>query len=292
MKHCLECQTNFESEDWVCPSCHYQPQLRDNIYRFATDPSETSVGFDPEGFARLAALEAGHFWFRTRNRLIQWALPKYFPKARNFLEVGCGTGFVLAGLQEARPALCLCGSELFSDGLRFARARLPWVDLYQMDARRIPFTDEFDVVGAFDVLEHVVKDEEVLAQIFRATRPDGGLLVTVPQHPALWSATDAHARHQRRYSRLELSRKVRAAGFRIERMTSFVSLLLPLMVISRMTSNTRGRVNPWAEFEVSRPLNTLLEVFLMLEGAMIRSGISFPAGGSLLLVARKPPNRL
>ena len=77
-----------------------------------------------------------------------------------------------------------------------------------MDARRIPFEREFDVVGAFDVLEHIVEDEDVLGQMFKATRPGGGLLVTVPQHPFLWSASDEHAMHQRRYSRAELRRKV------------------------------------------------------------------------------------
>ena len=55
------------------------------------------AGFKPEYFARLAAIEPGHFWFRARNELIQWALRNYFPDAKSFFEVGCGTGFVLPG---------------------------------------------------------------------------------------------------------------------------------------------------------------------------------------------------
>jgi SAM-dependent methyltransferase len=182
----------------------------------------------------------------------------------------------------------LAGSEIFGDGLVFARARLPGVDLYQMDARQIPFEREFDVVGAFDLLEHIVEDDAVLRQMFRATRPGGGILVTVPQHQFLWSAVDEHSMHQRRYTRSELRSKVERAGFCIQRMASFISLLLPPMIYSRMRSNSSRDFQLWKEFEISRPLNALFGGILAAERAMIERGISFPAGGSLLLIAKRP----
>ena len=89
---------------------------------------------------------------------------------------------------------------------------MPEVDLFQREARQMPFVSEFDVIGAFDVLEHIVEDEAVLEQIFRATRPGGGILVTVPQHPFVRSANDEHSMHQRRYRRADLRRKVGRAG--------------------------------------------------------------------------------
>ena len=149
-----------------------------------------------------------------RNALIQWALGNYFPNAESFFEIGCGTGYVLAGIRENFPRMRLVGSDIFTDGLVFAKARLPGVELYQMDARRIFFECEFDVVGAFDVLEHLVEDESALAQMFNAARPGGGLLVTVPQQRYLWSASDQFAMHQRRYSRAELRAKVRERRLR------------------------------------------------------------------------------
>ena len=118
---------------------------------------------------------------------------------------------MLAGIREKFPRMRLAGSEIFADGLAIAKARVPKVELYQMDARHISFEGEFDVVGAFDVLEHVIEDENVLVQMFNAVRPGGGLLVTVPQHPFLWSASDQHAMHQRRYNRAELRTKVESA---------------------------------------------------------------------------------
>ena len=286
MKWCLACEARFQSDDWTCPRCGFRPTLRDEIFEFAEDASD--AGFKPEYFPRLAAIEQRHFWFRARNKLIQWAVRNYFPDANSFFEVGCGTGFVLAGIRETFPGTRLVGSDIFTDGLAFAKARLPGAELYQMDARSIPFEDEFDVVGAFDVLEHLVEDNTALAQMFNAARPGGGLLVTVPQQRYLWSASDEHAMHQRRYSRAELRRKVESAGFQIERITSFNSLLFPLMVWSRMRQKRDQNLQRWRELEINPPLNKTLESILKLERLLIEKGVSFPVGGSLLLIGRRP----
>jgi SAM-dependent methyltransferase len=290
MKLCFACEDRFESDEWTCPSCGYRPAVRNEIFQFAEDPASAQAGFKPEYFARLAAIEPGHFWFRARNALIQWALGKYFPNAESFFEIGCGTGYVLAGIRENFPPIGLVGSDIFVDGLAFAKARLPGVEFYQMDARSIPFEREFDVVGAFDVLEHLVEDNKALAQMFNATRPGGGLLVTVPQQRYLWSASDEHAMHQRRYGSAELRQKVQAAGFQIERITSFNSLLFPLMVLSRMQQKRDQEFQPWRELEISPTLNRILESILKLERLLIEKGISFPVGGSLLLIGRRPLN--
>jgi SAM-dependent methyltransferase len=246
--------------------------------------------FDPSYFASLAAAEKDHFWFRARNRLLVWALERYFPNAASFLEVGCGTGFVLTGIRDAFPDLRLVGGEYYGAGLPFAHERLPGVELTQLDARELPFEDEFDVVGAFDVIEHIDEDERVLAEIARALRPGGGLLLTVPQHPWLWSHADDRAMHKRRYRRAELVDKARGAGFEVLRATSFVSLLLPVMTASRVLARRRDTADcdPMAEFEIPSALNRAFEAVLGLERALIRAGVSLPVGGSLLLIARLP----
>jgi SAM-dependent methyltransferase len=288
MKRCLACEARFEDARWTCPKCGYQPALRDKIYQFTEEPTNSHAGFKPEYFARLAEIEESNFWFRARNQLIQWALGNYFPDAESFFEIGCGTGFVLAGIRGGFPRMRLAGSEIFADGLAIAKVRLPNVELYQMDARGIPFDQEFDVVGAFDVLEHIIEDENVLAQMFNAARPGGGLLVTVPQHPFLWSDSDEYAMHQRRYNRTELRRKVESAGLQVQRITSFNSLLLPLMIWSRLQRKRDHKFQPWREFEIGSVLNKTLESILRFERMVIKTGASFPAGGSLLLVGRKP----
>jgi SAM-dependent methyltransferase len=288
MNVCLACEARFDGPGWSCPRCGCAPAWRGGYPLFAPDLTDAAEEYDPAFFERLAALEPGNYWFEARNRLLAWALGRYFPAAESFLEIGCGTGFVLAGIRRARPALALSGAEVFSEALAYAQARVPGARLFQMDARRIPFEDEFDVVGAFDVLEHVAEDEAVLAGMFRATRRGGGVVLTVPQHPFLWSPVDAHARHKRRYTRRELAAKVRRAGFVLARATSFVSLLLPAMLASRL-ARRRGRHagDPLPELGVGRTTNAVLAAILGVERALVTAGVSFPAGGSLLLVARK-----
>ncbi|MBC7293248.1 MAG: class I SAM-dependent methyltransferase, partial [Thermoleophilia bacterium] len=209
--------------------------------------------------------------------------------ACNMLEIGCGNGGVLAEVGRKFPGIRLCGGDAFLHGLAYAAKRIPDAELYQMDATNIPFREEFDIVGAFDVLEHIDDDERALRQMFRACKPGGGIVVTVPQHPFLWSRTDEYAHHKRRYTRAELLRKVEGAGFEVERVTSFVSLLLPLMILSRFMQRKHAQTGNSIDegFRISKPINKLLGWVLGLERRAIRLGLSFPAGGSLLLVARK-----
>jgi SAM-dependent methyltransferase len=255
---------------------------------FAPELLEDSSFFEDSFFEPLSKIEAGSFWFVGRNRLLQWALARYFPAFSSFLEIGCGTGFVLAGVRERFPGRRLVGSEILPSSFAIARGRLPGVELVQMDARRIPYENEFDVVGAFDVIEHIDEDADVLEQMARAATPGGGVLITVPQHRFLWSKWDDHAHHRRRYQRRDLTEKARRAGLRVERVTSFVSLLMPLMLASRLRRTAPAEFDPLAEHRIGRTANALLSAVMTVERAAIRLGLSFPAGGSLLLVARKP----
>jgi SAM-dependent methyltransferase len=244
----------------------------------------TDEGFDPAAFETLVGLEERHFWFRARNRLICSELRRDFPDARSLLEVGCGTGFVLRGIASCRPDLELTGTDLYPDGLEFARRRVD-ARLEQMDARTIPHEEEFDLIGAFDVIEHISEDELALREMRKALRPGGGLLLTVPQHPWLWSEFDELSRHQRRYRRAELVEKVRDAGFSVRRVTSFVTLLLPALALERLRPRRwRGR-SLEEQLSVSVWMNRTFEGVMSLELAMIRRGVSLPAGGSLLLSA-------
>lgn len=249
----------------------------------------TSAGALPdEAFERLAAAEELSFWFRARNRLLAWALDTYFPSATSFLEVGCGNGYVLAGLASSRPDLRLTGCDLSEAGLRHARRRVPAAELICADAAQLPYRGEFDAAGAFDVIEHVTDDHHVLVALRSAVKVGGGVLVTVPQHRWLWSDVDRFSGHQRRYRRPELIAKLAAAGLQVRRVTSFVSLLLPLMAASRLRNAVSNRpLDPSRELLVAPRMDRLLERAMAAEAAVIARGADLPAGGSLLAIAER-----
>jgi len=289
---CPACGSPGAPEGTACAVCGDRPTIIDGFPAFAPELARENTGFQASYFAELADLEAQNFWFQARNELIVWALRAEVADLARFLEIGCGTGFVLSGIHQAFPEADLVGSEIFSAGLPFAAARVPSATFYQMDARHIPFRDEFDAIGAFDVLEHIEDDVAVIDEVGRALRPGGRFVISVPQHPALWSPQDDLAYHVRRYTAAGLRRKLEAAGFEIDRMTSFVSLLLPVMLASRMRLRFRAQDGPHdaiEELRLSPIANAISGSVMRLEIALTRRGVSWPAGGSLLVVARKRP---
>lgn len=288
MKQCLICNAQYSASRKDCSSCGGFPEIVDGFEAYAPELAHGGGGFKASYFSELARLEEGSFWFRARNEIIVWALRKYAPNFNSFLEIGCGTGYVLAGIASNFPVAKLYGSEIFTDGLAFASKRLPSVKLMQVDARRIPFINEFDVVGAFDLLEHIKEDEIALSQIHKALRPGGVMLLSVPQHAWLWSATDEYAFHERRYAAKEIHEKVKAAGFRVVRSTSFVTTLLPAMIVSRAFQGRDSKnFDPSAEFKFNPVVNSFFERMLSIERTGIRLGISYAVGGSRLVVAKK-----
>lgn len=242
--------------------------------------------FPRSAFQYLAAAESRHWWFRARNQIIHWALRSHSHGIHTFLEVGCGTGYVISGIAKAFPALQLEASEYYQEGLVYARKRVPQCRFRQLDATVMAEENAYDCIGSFDVIEHIDADQSVLCNFNRALRPGGLLLLTVPQHPWLWSAADDFAHHVRRYTYSELRTKVLRAGFRVVYCSSFVSLLLPLMAVQRLSSRQQN-YNPNDEFKIHPLLNIALYLVMQLELILLRSGLRFPAGGSLLLLARK-----
>ncbi|MDO8927309.1 MAG: class I SAM-dependent methyltransferase [Sideroxyarcus sp.] len=293
MKFCLECQRSFSAPDWRCPHCGHMPTERNGFLTFAPALAAQNDGFNPKFFQLMAEVEPANFWFVSRNRILGDALRKHIavPPAK-VLEIGCGTGFVLSGVRAVFPQASLSASDIYTEGLGYAARRVPDAFLFQMDALHIPYRDEFDLVGAFDVLEHIEDDGAVLDQLWQACKAGGNVVLTVPQHRWLWSRMDDFAHHKRRYTRDELVQKLERAGFRIEYATSFISLLLPLMLATRLLRKPGGTEMEdqmdAAGLNIGKVTNALLSMVMAVERGLIRIGLRMPMGGSLLVIARKP----
>jgi SAM-dependent methyltransferase len=287
MKQCLLCDAHYNDAQWICRFCGHEVKYIDGIPALAPEQATEGDGFRPEYFHELAKFEDGNFWFKARNRLIGDVLLRYFPGFRTLLEIGCGTGYVLSGIAGKFPEAKLTGTELFISGLPYIASRVPSAELVQMDAKNIPWVDHFDVIGAFDVLEHIKDDELVIREIHKALRPEGLFILTVPQHEWMWSWQDELACHVRRYPSSEMRDKIKRNGFTLVYQTSFMSLLFPLMWLSRKHKNRSANTDALSELRLGRFMNRLLGGIMKFEHLLIRTGLRFNVGGSLLLVARR-----
>jgi len=270
-------------------------KLIDGFKCYAPELANENGDFDSESFDYLYSIENTNFWFVSRNIVIKSLVKKYvseqITKKTKFLEIGCGTGYVLKGLSEF-SFLELEGAEIYLNGLKYARTRLPGINLIQLDATKLPFKNEFSAIGAFDVLEHISEDELVIEKIYDALKIGCYFFISVPQFMWMWSRTDDYACHKRRYNKKELLKKLRAKGFKIEYVTSFMFTLFPLMILSRLFSGREkivmGNSNKKApELNLNPLLNSILKFIMKLDELLIGCKVSLPFGGSLIVVAKK-----
>ncbi len=183
------------------------------------------------------------------------------------------------------------GGDLFLEALQFCRKRVD-VPLYQLDALNTPFADEqYDVVGLFDVIEHIDDDEAVLKEAYRICKPGGRVILTVPAHKWLWSYFDVMSCHKRRYSKKELRQKLQRAGFTVEKVSFYVFFLFPVFFLYRAVENMRSANNnkelsSRAEVQTIPLINRVFLAILRLEKLLIRN-TNLPLGTSLVAVARR-----
>ena len=255
--------------------------------------------YDRCWFAPIAKVEARHFWFRTRNKVIATVVSQItanLAPGYRVLEVGCGTGNVLRVLERACYGGTIIGLDLFSEGLVYARQRTS-CHLIQGDIHVAPFAKQFDIIGLFDVLEHLPDDMKVLRYLSTMLARDGVLLLTVPAHKSLWSYFDERSHHYRRYELAELEGELISAGYKVEYISHYMASIFPLVWLGRRLKslNCKRRASDanhkydrvLAELRVVPIVNNLLALLLGQEARLIARRRRLPFGTSILAIARK-----
>jgi len=236
-------------------------------------------------------LEEFYWWFVGRRSILKGLLSRNPSGGKELpaLDVGCGPGGMLLELQRSRPTV---GLDLSLEALKFARGRgCRW--LVRGDAQKLPVKpNSFGLITALDLLEHLEDDLRALKEMRTALAPGGKLLLTVPALKFLWSEHDEALGHKRRYSISELRRKVREAGFEIERLTYAIFLLLPPTALFRLAQRLalRRKRPRTALIIFPRPINAMFAATLFVEAHLL-GHFNLPMGVSLVCVARKPKAR-
>lgn len=248
--------------------------------------------YDQSLHNKLIFLEKNNFWFISRNNLILFLLKKFRPNFKNLLEIGCGTGFVLKMIAENFQNSNILGTEIYESVVKIAKKRLiklKNIKIFKMDARKMKQNNKYDIVAAFDVIEHIKEEAIVLNNIYKSLKQNGLLIITVPQHKFLWSIYDEIGFHQRRYSIKYVKFILSKNKFKIDYSTSFNSFLLPIMFLSRFLNKFKN-INNYDilhELKLGKTLNFLFKKILEFELFLIKRGIRIKFGGSLVIVASK-----
>jgi len=151
----------------------------------------------------------------ARSRLVSASRFNTWPLVASLLPTSPSRLEVAPGL---RPRLPLEGT-VFIDASEPAVAKLRDCGA---DARigivsSLPLPDAaFDLVAAFDIIEHVDDDDGALAELERVSRADATLLLSAPLHADRWTSFDDLVGHRRRYDPVALQAKLARFGWRVE----------------------------------------------------------------------------
>jgi SAM-dependent methyltransferase len=254
----------------------------------------------PDFAPYLFNAEDRHFWFRSRNTVIGRVAAQLLaglPPGYRVLEVGCGNGNVLRVLEQVCLGGKLIGLDLSEEKLTFARRRTN-CELRHGDLHRLAEAATFDLIGMFDVLEHLPDDVGALQAMRAALSTGGRLLLTVPAHHSLWSYADTHAGHYRRYGVSQLRTVLAESGLHVEYCTQFMAILFPMMWLGRRLASWQWKQEDGPkgdrdrfrrELRVVPVVNGLLTRLLECEVPLLSRRWNLPLGTSLLAIARKCP---
>ncbi len=236
-------------------------------------------------YSRMAEREKAYWWHVGRLAIIDswlqtWVKPK---KNAKILNVGCGTGGTLGMLEKYGDVHNI---DVSDEAIKFMAKAGYKVD--KVKDHILPYKNgSYDLVVAFDVLEHIEQHKEALAEWTRVLKKGGAVLFTIPAYQWLWSDHDTSLHHYRRYTK-KLVRSLVPSDGKIQRLSYYIVFSLPLIVGFRFLNKALGRKadSETSYVNVSEQVNKFFTGLLKTEAAAHKV-ITFPAGTSLIAIIRK-----
>jgi SAM-dependent methyltransferase len=230
--------------------------------------------------------ERNHWWFIVRGKIIMDQIKGLTnKKTLRILNIGVATGRTTELLSQFGVVTSV---EYDHDCCQFLRDHLH-MEVINASITELPFEDNsFDLVCAFDVIEHVEDHVKATQEIRRVCTNQGHAIVTVPALMSLWSDHDVINHHVRRYKKQELKALFAPLKGETVKAIYFNSLLFPLIYVFRKLGLNKNEDNAKSDFESSKSslLNKVFYGLFSLERKILK-WVSFPIGVSILLAFRK-----
>jgi len=207
------------------------------------------------------------------------------------VEIGCSSGFLLRDLASTFPASVLIGVDVVKEPLYRLAKSLLGVPLIRFDLLQCPLPEQsVDIVIMLNVLEHIEDDAAALLNVFRLLKPGGYLIIEVPAGSYLYDSYDAELKHFRRYSVIELKRKLKVVGFRVLRQSHLGFIVYPAFVVVKLLNKwlRPRRKSEIVSDHAARTSGSLLVKYAMKVESKHLTKFSLPFGVRALAVARRP----
>ena len=231
-------------------------------------------------------IQKKHWWFVTKKEIVLDTINIYLRKNGDIkvLDIGCGSGLMLNALENIGQPF---GMDMSDEAINFSKEIFKGRVEKGVLPDQIPYEEDFfDLITVLDVIEHVDRDIDSLKAIRSRLVSGGKAVITVPAYMFLWSSFDELNEHKRRYTLSELNSKLVQAGFTVEKISYFNTLLFPAVFVVRMLNNLLKRDGASDVEMPSRPMNYILEKIFGIEKYLLRF-VSLPFGVSILAVVRK-----
>lgn len=231
-------------------------------------------------------IQKKHWWFVTKKNIVLDFISKFLPpkSEMKILDIGCGSGLMLNSLEKYGQTF---GMDMSDEAIAFSK------EVFSGNIRqgslpdRVPFENNyFDLVTALDVIEHIDNDADALKSLKSIISNQGKAIITVPAFMFLWSHFDVINEHKRRYTLKELNTKLLEAGFKVEKISYYNTLLFPIVAVIRIINNLLNRHGSSDLDMPSLIVNTILKKIFGLEKYMLRY-INLPFGVSIIAVVSK-----
>lgn len=276
-----------DSQRLYCNQCDFQGVIEDDALYFDTKVTEDHEDFNSNILDRIFEDEEKNFWHINRKAFIKRLFLKYVNKSDKIIEIGAGTGNVSKMLIDNDFNVAI--GEMHKKGLDYSK-KYGIKERYQFDLTKSPFKEHFEVVGLFDVLEHIEDEKGALLEIYQMLKPGGKVVITVPAHNWLWNRKDAVNYHKRRYNLKDIKKLFISLGYEIIEARNFFVFLIPFLFIRKIMNRDDGseiNENEFAEDKRVNPvLNALLDKLLKFEFFLLKNS-SPSIGGSIAVVAKK-----
>lgn len=240
---------------------------------------------DADYYKEMAALQEEHWWYEGRRQILSSIIHNLnLPENSEILEAGCGPGANLKMLQNFGVVSAVEPEEFAA---KYAS------DLSGIDVKTgflpdpFPYDGPFDLIGAFDVIEHIEDDVGALKALHTRGKDNSTAIFTVPAHQWLWSKHDDINHHKRRYNRAQFKDVLERAGYKVEKISYYNMWLFPLAVTVRYLKKALGKED---ESDVQMPspfVNNILKSLFASEKHLLKF-MNLPFGLSIIAVCRKP----